>query len=138
MTPQQVQTVKRSWHVFQSIDPELVGDVFYSKLFLSEPRLQHLFITSKEDQSRKLIEMLNLIVGRLDRLDELTRDIKSLAMRHVKYGVQPSHYRAVGTALLWTLKQGFGQDWDDEVSDAWTHCYELLSRTMIEASGYTT
>jgi hemoglobin-like flavoprotein len=134
MTFLQMQMVKRSWHVFQSIDPELIGDVFYGKLFLSEPRLQHLFITSPEDQSRKLVEMLNLIVGRLDRLEELKNEIRSLAIRHVRYGVQPSHYQAVGEALLWTLQQGLGKDWDDEVREAWSCCYDLIAGAMIEAS----
>jgi hemoglobin-like flavoprotein len=134
MTAYQVKLVKNSWKIFQDIDPLLVGDVFYSKLFMSFPRLRHMFSTSRDIQSRKLIEMLSLVVGRLDRLGELTEDIRQLAIRHVGYGVIPAHYEAIGEALLWTMQQGLGKDWNKETEDAWAACYQLLSQTMIDAA----
>jgi hemoglobin-like flavoprotein len=134
MTTKQVSIVKNSWRIFQAISPALVGDVFYSKLFMDAPRLKYMFRISKEEQSKKLIEMLNVIVGRLDRLDELNEDIKQLALRHVGYGVKREHYVAVGSALLWTLEKGLGKDWTEDVKDAWVACYTLLADTMIIAS----
>ena len=136
MTTEQIFLVKKSWSIFREIDPVLVGDVFYSKLFFDMPYLEKLFHTSKDEQSRKLIEMLSVIVGRLDRLEELTEEIKQLAIRHVRYGVKEQHYKAVGTALLWTLRQGLGNDWNEKVSEAWATCFQILSETMINASGY--
>ena len=115
---------------------QLTGDVFYSKLFIEVPHVKHLFKTSREIQSKKLIDMLSLIVGRLDRLDELTEEIKHLAIRHVDYGARPEHYHGVGAALIWTLKQGLGADWTAEVEDAWINCYKILSDTMIKAANY--
>ncbi|HET6721807.1 MAG TPA: hypothetical protein VFH07_03615, partial [Chitinophagaceae bacterium] len=76
MTTEQILLVKKSWSIFREIDPVLVGDVFYSKLFFDMPYLEKLFHTPKEEQSRKLIEMLSVIVGRLDRLEELTEEIR--------------------------------------------------------------
>lgn len=136
MKKEDTALIKGSWNIFQSIDPVLVGDVFYSKLFTDAPRLKHLFHISKEEQSKKLIEMLNVLVGRLDRLEELTEDIRRLALRHVGYGVKADHYKAVGVALLWTLQQGLGLDWHQELKEAWTACYEHLSKTMMDAAGY--
>lgn len=100
------------------------------------PQLENLFHTPKEDQSKKLVDMLSVIIGRLDKLDELTEEIKQLAIRHVQYGVKEQHYKVVGTALLWTLQQGLGRDWNEEVRDAWAACFQILSDTMIDASGY--
>src|SRR6266404_7085906 len=137
MTEEQIATVKRTWRIFRDIDPVLVGDVFYSKLFIDVPQVEHMFKNSKAEQSKKLIDMLSIIVGRLERLGELTEDIKQLAIRHVDYGVKPSHYKHIGDALLWTLQQGLGSDWNDEVKNAWAACYQLLSETMINAAGYT-
>lgn len=134
MTHQEVLLVKNSWKIFQAINPVLVGDVFYTKLFMTAPKLRHLFSTSKEEQSKKLIEMLNVIVGRLNRLDELTEDIRQLALRHAGYGVKAEHYNAVGMALLWTLEKGLGKDWTKDVEDAWVACYTILADTMINAS----
>ena len=136
MTKDQILLVKKSWGIFREIDPVLVGDVFYSKLFFDMPYLEKLFHTPKEDQSRKLIEMLSIVVGRLDRLEELSEEIKQLAIRHVRYGVKEDHYKAVGSALLWTLRQGLGNDWNEKVHDAWATCFQILSETMINASGY--
>ena len=136
MTKEQIILVKKSWSIFREIDPTVVGDVFYSKLFFDMPYLEKLFHTPKEEQSRKLIEMLSVIVGRLDNLEELTEEIKQLAIRHVQYGVKEQHYKAVGTALLWTLQQGLGRDWNEEIKEAWASCFNILSTTMINASGY--
>ncbi|HET9823878.1 MAG TPA: globin domain-containing protein [Chitinophagaceae bacterium] len=136
MTPEQIALVKKSWKIFRDIDPVLIGDVFYSKLFIEVPQVRHLFKTSRAIQSRKLIDMLNTIVGRLDRLDELTTDIEQLAIRHVQYGARPEHYQAIGHTLIWTLKQGLGADWTREVEDAWMSCYQRLSHTMIKAANY--
>ena len=136
MTEEQISLVKKTWSIFREIDPVLVGDVFYSKLFFDMPHLENLFHGAKDVQARKLVEMLSVIVGRLDSLDELTEEIRQLATRHVHYGVKEQHYKAVGAALLWTLQQGLGKDWTDEVKAAWVDCFHILSTTMINASGY--
>jgi len=136
MTKEQILLVKKSWNIFREIDPILVGDVFYSKLFFDMPQLKHLFHTPQAQQAKKLVEMLNVIVGRLDKLEELTEDIKQLAIRHVQYGVKEQHYRVVGTALLWTLQQGLGNDWNEKFGEAWAACFQILSEMMINAAGY--
>ena len=134
MTPQQIALVKNSWIIFQSVNPMLVGDVFYSKLFLAVPALRSMFSTPRHEQSKKLVEMLNVIVGRLDKPEEVSKDIAELAVRHVGYGVRPEHYQVTGAALLWTLEQGLGKDWTPAVADAWQTCYAQLAGTMIEAA----
>lgn len=136
MTKDQILVVKQTWKIFREINPTVIGDVFYSKLFVEAPQVKHLFKTPRQEQSKKLIEMINLITARLERLDELTQEIKQLAVRHVGYGVKPSHYKSVGAALLWTLQQGLGKDWNKETQEAWEACYKVLSDTMIRAAGY--
>jgi len=136
MTKEQISLVKKTWNIFREIDPVLVGDVFYSKLFFDMPHLENLFHNSKNAQAKKLVDMLSVIVGRLDNLEELMGEIQQLATRHVQYGVKEQYYKAVGTALLWTLQQGLGKDWDEKVKEAWTSCFQTLSDIMINASGY--
>jgi hemoglobin-like flavoprotein len=80
--------------------------------------------------------MLSVIVSRLNNLDEVTADIEQMAKRHAGYGVKAAHYKIVGDCLLWTLEQGLGADWNEEVKEAWADCYTILACTMIEASGY--
>jgi hemoglobin-like flavoprotein len=116
------------------VDPALVCDLFYSKLFVDNPSLKKMFPKDMGQQYVKLIDMLNSIISRLDQLDTLTDDIVAMAQRHVQYGVRPAHYKLIGSALLWTLEKGLGKDWTPEVKLAWETCYTLLAGTMIEAS----
>lgn len=135
MTEEQILLVKKSWKKFRGVNPSIVGDLFYSKLFNDNPALRKMFPTEMEKQYEKLIDMLNAIVNRLDRLNEISEEIQAMAQRHVGYGVKPSHYKLVGNALLWTLEKGLGDDWTEEVKTAWVTCYTLLSDTMIKSTG---
>jgi hemoglobin-like flavoprotein len=59
---------------------------------------------------------------------------QDLARRHVDYGVQPGHYDSVGAALLWTMEQGLGSKFSDEVKAAWASAYGTLSQVMKDAA----
>ena len=134
MTEEQVRLVKRTWKMVRDIDPAIVGDLFYSKLFSDKPALRSMFPRHMNLQYHKLMDMLSTIIVRLDKLEELTNDIAEMARRHVGYGVRPAHYKIVGGALLWTLEHGLGNDWTPDVKEAWIKCYTTLSETMIKAS----
>ena len=134
LTKKEIGLIKKSWGVIRNIDQAVVGDVFYSKLFFENPELRKMFPENMEAQYRKLIEMLNVIVARLEKLDELKSEITSMAERHVSYGVKPQHYNLVGVALIWTLQKALSDEWDDETKAAWINCYTILSGTMITAA----
>ena len=134
MTGAQIILIKKSWSIFRSIDPALVGDVFYSRLFYKSPNLRGMFKTPMTDQNIKLIDMLSYLVSRLERLDEVSEEMAQLASRHTGYGVRPAHYKLVGEALLWTLEAGLGNDWNNDVKAAWKACYDTISNMMINYS----
>ena len=134
MTDAEIRLVKQSWRTLRAIDPVIVGDLFYSKLFMANPSLRNMFPKKMDEQYNKLMDMLSVIIARLDRMDELNEDIAAMARRHVHYGVRPAHYKLVGNALLWTLRQGLGQDWTLDVEQAWTKCYSNLADTMMRAT----
>ncbi|MDO6435209.1 globin domain-containing protein [Flavitalea sp. BT771] len=136
MTVNQVFLVQKTWKIFRNINVEVVGDVFYSKLFTEVPAARRLFKGPMTAQYKKLIDMISIIVARLERIDEITDDIRNMAVRHKGYGVKAAHYKAVGDALLWTLEQGLGKDWTEDIREAWTLCYRTLSDAMIAASDY--
>ncbi|MCH9016429.1 MAG: hemin receptor, partial [Chloroflexi bacterium] len=66
--------------------------------------------------------------------DGLVPVVQDLGRRHGGYGVQEAHYGSVGSALLWTLEQGLGDDFTDDVKIAWTETYMLLAGVMKDAS----
>jgi nitric oxide dioxygenase len=131
MDGHQIEIVKRSWRSLQGINPALLGDVFYSKLFLENPSLERMFKSSKEVQAQKLIDMLDMVIKRLDNLEPLLDEIRAMAQRHVGYGVKRKHYAQVGAALIWTLKTSLGKDWNDDLAAAWLQCYQDLTDVML-------
>jgi hemoglobin-like flavoprotein len=134
MTSEQILLVKKTWRVFRGINPATVGDLFYSKLFTDNPALRKMFPKDMQQQYQKLIDMLNAVVMRIEKLDDLNEDIAAMAQRHVQYGVRPAHYKLIGIALLWTLQKGLGSDWNEEVKNAWATCYKILADTMIKST----
>ena len=74
---------------------------------------------------------LGLVTKGLKNLDAILPAARSLATKHVSYGVRAEHYKPVGEALLWTLQQGLGSDFTPEVRDAWHAAYATLSGAMI-------
>ena len=131
---EKIQLVKKTWKIFRAIDPVIVGDTFYSKLFAENPSMRRMFPRNMEAQYGKLMDMLNTIISKLDRPDELETEISEMAIRHTQYGVRPAHYKLIGNALLWTLRQGLGKDWTQPISQAWTEGYMLIAETMISAA----
>ena len=123
--------------MLRDLDPQHIGDLFYSKLFFDHPEVRNLFPKDMSDQHLKLISKFNVVVARLDHLEDLRSDIEAMARRHVGYGVSPQQYAFVGAALLWTLARGLGQDWTPAVAEAWQTCYEHLSSIMIQAAETT-
>lgn len=79
---------------------------------------------------------LGLVINGLKNLDAILPAAKSLAAKHVSYGVRAEHYQPVGDALIWTLEKGLGSAFTSEVRDAWLAAYATLSGAMIaEAYG---
>ncbi len=86
------------------------------------------------EQRNKLMAALAAIVNGLGNIDMVIPVAQQLARRHVVYGVQRHHYSIVGETLLWTLKQGLGDAFDEETAAAWAKAYTTLSSVMIDAA----
>lgn len=138
MTKENFELVKRSWATISKIDFEIVGGTFYIRLFEIAPALRPMFkTTTMAEQSVKLGCMLSYVIAKFESMDELLDEIKALALRHTRYGVKEDHYKAVGEALLWTLEQGLGEYWNEELDIAWKDFYDTLSAEMISAQAYS-
>ncbi|MBO9700766.1 MAG: hypothetical protein J7604_11200 [Sporocytophaga sp.] len=130
----QISLVKKSWESAYKIQ-DVAGPLFYNRLFEIAPEVRRMFAhTNVQEQSKKLFQMLNYIIRKIDDLDVLIDEVAALAGRHVKYGVKEHHYQIVGEALLWTLEKGLGDLWTSETKDSWIKTYAILSSAMIGAS----
>jgi hemoglobin-like flavoprotein len=133
MTPKQIGLVRSSWAQVAAMDPEVVGTIFYNRLFEIAPGIKPMFHRPIPGQSRKVLTILDHIVEKLDALDDIVDNIVKLAQRHDGYGVRPEHFVGMGEALLWTLGKSLGEKWNDELKEAWTLCFITLSSTMMNA-----
>lgn len=133
MTNEEIELVKTSWEKVEPIS-DVAAELFYGKLFEIDPTLKAMFSDDIEEQGKKLMMMINTAVNGLDRLDQIVPAVQALAERHVVYGVTDGHYDTVGEALIWTLGQGLGDGFTDDVKAAWLTTYTLLANTMKEGA----
>jgi hemoglobin-like flavoprotein len=129
MTEEQVALVRETWERVASVGDSAV-DNFYARLFDIDPGLRPLFTTDMRKQGRKLMAVITSVVHATDTRDQAMPAIRALGRRHPGYGVRHEDYDTMGLALLWMLEQELGDDFTDEVHDAWATAYALLARTM--------
>ena len=101
MTPEQMQLVQQSWEKVVPISED-AAELFYGRLFELDPSLRSMFSGDMNEQGRKLMKILTMVVRGLQRFDQLKLHVWQLGRRHTVYRVQEHHYQTVATALLWT------------------------------------
>jgi hemoglobin-like flavoprotein len=121
---------------FATIAPlaDEVARLFYRRLFELDPSLHPMFRSDMAEQRKKLMQMLTAAVKGLDRLEQLVPVVQDLGRRHARYGVTDAHYDTVAAALIWTLEQGLGDGFTEELKEAWVTVYSLLATTMKNAA----
>lgn len=133
MTLEQINLVRTSWEKVLPIS-ETAASLFYGKLFELDPELKKMFTADMTEQGRKLMTMINTAVNSLGNLATIVPAVQELGKRHADYGVKDKDYDSVGEALIWTLEQGLGEDFTEEVKSAWIETYTLLATTMKDAA----
>lgn len=133
MKPRQIGLIRESWDkVFPIADT--AAELFYGKLFELNPELKKLFPEEMQEQGRKLMTMINTAVNSLDNIEAVVPALQESDRRHVDYGVKDEDYDTVAEALIWTLGQGLGDDFTDDVKEAWVVVYTVLATTMKDAA----
>ena len=116
-------------------DSQSFSHDFYQKLFLKYPQLRKLFArTNMEQQERKLLYSLAMIVENFGRRDSLDYIVKNLGKRHLSYQVLAEHYQYVGDILLETLELYLKSEWTPVVQQVWAEAYEQIVNLMLEGS----
>lgn len=135
MTPKQKALVRRSWAGLGT-RVEATTDLFYERLFETNPNAQRLFRNKEMRlQGTAFNQMLAMFIRSLDEEEPgLTEAIRACGRRHVGYGVMYSDYDGVGDALLWALEQTLGPRFGPATRAAWVEAYGSLATTMRQAS----
>ena len=132
-TPRQITLVQQS---FAKVEPiaEQAAVMFYARLFELDPALKPMFKGDMAEQRRKLMTNLSVAIKGLTMPDKIIPVIEQLGVRHAGFGVEEAHYDTVAAALLWTLEQGLGDQFTEQVKDAWVAVYGLIAGVMKQAA----
>ncbi len=136
MTPEQVKLVQESWKRVEPIEG-VAANLFYDRLFELDEKLRPLFKGNLEEQKKKLMRMIGMVVRGLDNLESIVPAVQALGVRHKGYGVRDADYATVGSALLWTLAQGLQDEFTPDAREAWAAAYTILASTMKAAAAET-
>lgn len=121
---------------FAQLEPAAarVAATFYRRLFELNPNLIPLFKTDMSQQGAKFMEKLAVAVMGLEDLQSIAPLVRTLGRRHAEYGVSPADYETVREALLWTLGEGLGREFDSRLRSAWSAAFTTLSSEMMRAA----
>jgi len=134
MTPEDIRIVQSTWVKVLPIKDN-AAQLFYERLFETDPSLRALFRSDVRQQGEKLMQVIDAAVNGLSRLESIVSAIQELGRRHADYGVKDHHYGTVGAALLWTLGKSLGAaEFTPKAKDAWATVYAVLATTMREAA----
>lgn len=132
MTTEQKQLIRNSFRLVLPI-ASTAATLFYERLFSIAPHIQPLFTSDIKEQGKKLMAMLGSIVSMLDSPDKLVPMLTNLGKRHMEYGVKTEYFTPVGEALIWTLQQGLGEHFTEEVKQAWLTAFDTIQTVMGNA-----
>ena len=132
MTLEQIRLVQESYRKILPVK-EITAERFYARLFQLDPSLRALFKSDMKEQGKKFVDMMDLVVGGLNKFEEdVVPIVRELGARHSTYGVKPQHYQVLKQALLGALEEVLADDFAAETRQAWAATYDLLAQAMIE------
>ena len=121
---------------FEKVKPMAsdVADKFYEFLWSDYPGSKALF--EGVDMNRQKKALLGSLVYIVDHLEseKLVPYLKSMGSRHLDYNTEPEHYDLVGASLIKTFAFFFDDEWSDELNQAWSDAYGVISSTMISGA----
>lgn len=132
MTQSEKQMIRDSYEQIRTYQ-ESVFMLFYGRMFQLDPSIKPMFKNDMREQSKKLVDTLDILVGSLDGLEKLLPAVRELGRSHAGYGVKPHHYETLASAMLWAFGQALSGSFPPEVRAAWRKVLELVSSEMIAA-----
>lgn len=104
--------------------------IFYKKLFILLPEVQHMFHNDIEKQGRMLVNMITMILESFYN-KEMINIIKELTVRHMKYGVKSYHYYIMGEVLFNSLNEILDVEFTDDCYHSWKKIYSSMLKIIL-------
>ena len=129
MTVDQIRLLRNSFDLLKDQTGPFVL-LFYGKLFELDPGARQLFHNDLAAQGSKVMEMLTSVVQSLENTPAIRTELLDLGKRHGEYGVRPQQYETVSAAMLWSLAQALGPDFDAPTREAWRVALQAICGMM--------
>lgn len=129
MTLEQRQLLRNSLDLLSDQSGPFVL-LFYGKLFELDPGARQLFHNDLAAQGKKVMDMLASVVESLDNGAPVRAKLLELGKRHSEFGVRQEQYEALTAAMLWSLAQALGPDFDPPTREAWRMALDAICSIM--------
>jgi len=105
---------------------------FYDVLFSRHPEVIPMFHRNSPGAQRKMFaQKVTMIVDHFEDPEWLQRELADVALSHEKYGVRPEMYAWVGEALIDTVREACGAEWNDAAEQAWREAYDKIVGSIL-------
>ena len=129
LTPAQKRLIRAS---FITLEPaiDLVGQLFFLKLYRLDPSFRARFGNDPEMQGRKFMAAVKLAIISLKHDDCLAPVLKLLGVRQRMLGMKVRDYRMMGKAWMWTLERSLERRFTRTTKDAWKVLLTQATRVL--------
>ncbi|ODQ80187.1 hypothetical protein BABINDRAFT_161163 [Babjeviella inositovora NRRL Y-12698] len=149
-TPAEIATLKATWSMEAKdtnsgdiADPKntLFGTTsfwehVYSLVGEEHPEVVHL-LPPITHQTQAFSGMVYLCISNLDNLSRLDEYLASLGRRHSRvFNALRLHFEAMGSGVLKSLYNHYGEAFTADISDVWARFYCFLANSLLQASLY--
>lgn len=129
LTPAQKRLIRDS---FVTLEPaiDLVGQLFFLKLYRLDPSFRARFGADSAAQGRKFMAAVKLCIISLKHDDCLAPVLKLLGVRQRMLGMKVRDYRMMGKAWTWTLERSLEKRFTRPTKDAWSALLTQATRVL--------
>jgi hypothetical protein len=128
MTPHEIRLVRKSFELVRPISSQ-VAALFVDKLTERDAALAARLSEHVGDQDDRLVELLDRIVGQLDRPAELAARLQETG-RRLGHGIGDAQHRVLGAVLVDTLAAAIGVVFTPAVRAAWASLVRDVSTAL--------
>lgn len=114
-------------------DANPFGPAFYTRVFEKMPEAREMFRDDMANQGMQFLSTLRVVVDHIDDLDRIDGELRNLGRGHGAYGVRAEQYGPMGDALIETMRDTLGPEFDAEAQAAWRKAYEAVASRMQAA-----
>lgn len=126
------RALRQSWQLALAGEQAFAAD-FYRNLFELAPQVVELFPGEMGAQQERLTHTLGECIALAEKPEELLLLLRASGARHHHYRTEIGHFVVMREALLNTLEQRLGNQFDQSMRQAWSQFFDAMSIVMCGA-----